>query len=244
MENTGKPVKVGICIPNEGITLVEAYDNHLQFACHIGKIAAQSPDKFEFRWGSVGRVLTPVARERLTEFAMEHNMDFMLQIDNDMLIPEDLFERLYDTMVKYNADVVAPLAFMRHEPHYPVLYRTREGYDPVAKKPYFEREFVKNYPKDSVVECDAVGFGSALVRMSMVRKMKRPWFMSTTGAGEDIWFCKCAKEEAGARIFMDTRIKLGHLGVAPVIDEEYYDKYSGNEHRKVYGDAPKELVNA
>lgn len=231
-------------VPNEGMTQPPAYDNHMMFAMHIGRYGALNPE-FEFYWGTVGRVLTPLARERLTEWCLEEGMDYMLMIDDDMVLPMDMFERLYATMQETGADIVAPLAFTRVAPHNPVIYRIREGYDAVAHKPYFDREVVKNYPKNSVVECDAVGFGSALVRLSMVRKLKKPYFMSTSGAGEDILFCRNAKQEAKARIFMDTRIKLGHIGNPPIITEETYEQHNPIEHtRKVLGDAPKELASA
>lgn len=236
-------VKIAVLVPNEGHTIPPAYDNHMMFAIHLGRFEAQHPGEFEIYWGTVGRVLTPLARERLTEWALEEGMDYMLMIDDDMLLPMDMFEKLYATMQETNADIVCPLAFTRVAPHNPVIYRIREGYDHVAHKPYFDREVVKNYPKDTVVECDAAGFGSALIRLSMVRKLKKPYFMSTTGAGEDILFCRNAKQEAKAKIVVDTRIKLGHLGNPPVITEETYEEYNKiADLRKVLGDAPKELV--
>ena len=240
-----RPIKVAISIPNEGHVGPEAYDNRLLFAFHLGKLEAQYPGKYEFYWSSVGRVLTPLARERLTEYALDGGADLILMIDDDMIIPVDMFERLHQTMLDENADLVAPLAFMRNGPHYPVIYRVTEGYDPLMHKHFFERHIVKNYPKDSVVECDAVGFGSALFKTDFVRKMKKPWFMSTTGAGEDVWFCYCAKKEAKIKIVMDTRIKLGHVGNPQIVTEEVYERTNdvGNL-RSVYGDAKKELVNA
>ncbi len=244
-------LKVGITIPNEGHTLPEAYDNRLQFTFHLGRYSELTKDpatglpKYEFYFGTVGRVLTPLARERLTEWAIEMGLDVILMIDDDMIIPMDMFERLYATMLKHRADVVAPLAFMRNPPHYPVIYRAREGYDAMTHKPYFEREFVKTYPKDSVVECDAVGFGSALIDLKMVKRMRKPYFMSTTGAGEDIWFCYSAKREANAKIVMDTSIKLGHMGTPALITEETYEKHNDVDAlRERFGDAPKERENA
>ena len=241
---TGVALKVVIAVPNEGHTLCEAYPNRMLMMFHLGKLEAQNPDKYEFNFTSVGRVLTPLARERLTEYAVDGGCDLILMVDDDMVVPLDLFECLHKTMVETNADIVAPLAFMRVAPHFPVIYRLREGYDGITHKPYYEREIVRNYPKDSVVECDAVGFGAALIKLDMVKRMKKPWFMSTTSHGEDIWFCRCAKEEAGAKIVMDTRIKLGHLGNPPLITEETYEKHPDTiKMREVKGDAPKELAH-
>lgn len=240
-----RPLKVYFAIPNEGHTQPEAYDNRLLFAYHLGRLSALYPQEYEFYTGTCGRVLTPLARERLTEWALDGGADLILMIDDDMIHDVDLFEKLHKTMVETGADIVAPLAFMRNAPHYPVIFRVNEGYDAVARKPYFERHIVKNYPKDTVVECDAVGFGAALFKAEMVRKMKKPWFMSTTGAGEDVWFCYCAKKEAKAKIVMDTRIKLGHLGNPQLVTEATYEKFNDVKAlRDVYGDAKKELVHA
>lgn len=239
------PIKICIAIPNEGMTVPPAYINRLLFAHHVGKIVGENPGKYEIFYGNTGRLLTPLARERLIEFAMEKNCDYMLMIDDDMIVPHDMLFRLLETMEEHKADVVAPLAFMRNPPHFPVIYRIKEGYDHVAKKDYFLREFVKNYPKDSVVECEAVGFGSALIRMSMVARMRKPYFMSTTSYGEDIWFCRCAGKEANAKIMVDTRIKLGHLGQHPVITEEVYEEVNKiTELRATHGDASTKLEPA
>lgn len=243
-----RKVKVSVSIPNEGITVPPAYDNRLMFAFHLGVLQVLSqtgtheyqgvkydyPDdvEFEFYWSTVGRVLTPLARERLTEWAIEGKMDYMLMIDDDMIVPMDLFERLF----RHNVDVVAPLAFMRVSPHRPVIYRVDEGYDPMMKCEYYIPHTVNNYPKDKLVECDAVGFGAALIKMDVVKKMEKPWFMSTTASGEDLWFCYKARK-AGARVFMDTSTKLGHLGYQPVITEADFERdFKADENRKIYGE--------
>lgn len=238
-----RPLKVALAIPNEGMTGPEAYINRLLFAHHLGKIDGANPGKYEFYWENVGRVLTALARERLTDWAIQMDCDLMLQIDDDMIIPYDMFDSLYATMQKTGADIVAPLAFMRMPPYYPVIYKTHEGYDHMAHKPYFDREFVKTYPKGEVLECDAIGFGSALINLNMVRRMKKPYFMSTSGAGEDIWFCYSAKKEAKAKIVVDCSVKLGHVGLPPIITEETYEKHNEIEALRKYTDK-KETVNA
>lgn len=240
-----EPIKVALAIPNEGMTGPDAYINRLIMAHHIGKLDGANPGKYEFFWGNIGRLLTPLARERLTEWAISMGCDYMLQIDDDMTCPPDLFDRLFETMQEHKADVVGALAFMRNEPHFPVIYRLKEGYDHVAKKPYSIREFVKNYPKDTVIECEAIGFGAALIRLEMVKRMKKPYFMSTTSYGEDVWFCRCAGLEAKAKIMMDTRVKLGHVGNAPIITEETYEGMNKiTELRSTLGDASPKLEPA
>lgn len=227
-----KTYKVAIGIPNEGLTKPESYDNHLIVSFHLGVIQerlkqTKAPIQFEFNWFTIGRLLTPIAREKLMEEALKGECDFLIMYDDDMTLPLDMFERLLDDMITHpEIDILAPLAFMRGEPHWPVLYTITEGYDQERNTEYYISDIVKNYPKDTLIECDAVGFGAVCIRLSMVRdKMKSPYFFTMTKTGEDIFFCHTARKQANARVFMDTRIKLGHLGNAPIIDEEHAERY-------------------
>lgn len=188
--------------------------------------------RYEFYWYTAGRLLTQMAREKLVRESLVAGMDFIIMYDDDMILPLDMALMLLEDMQKHSEiDVVAPLAFMRNPPHYAVSYNVIEGYDGERHLPYYINTFDKYYPKDCLVEADAVGFGAVCIRMDMVRKMKDPYFMSTTNTGEDIWFCVKARKEAKARIFMDTRIKLGHLAKPQIIDETYYEKWiKDNKH--------------
>lgn len=224
-------------IPSEGHTLPEAYDNHLVLSFHLGALQEKwknenRPIQYEFYWYTTGRLLTALAREKLVEQALNAGMDYILMYDDDMILPIDMVEHLLLDMENHpEIDVLAPLAFMRNPPHYAVMYTTVEGYDQQTHQSYFINQFVKNYPKDTLIECDAVGFGSVLIKMDIVRKMKPPYFFSTTGSGEDIYFCMKSRQEADARIFMDTRVKLGHIGKPVIIDEQYFEKWvQDNKH--------------
>lgn len=218
-------VRVAVSIPNMGYTQSAAYANRLCNFMHIGKLEKQGEllketPRFEFFFSVVGRIFTPVARDEAVKLALDYDCDYLYMIDDDMICPDDMFERL----VKHDVDIVAPLAFTRNEPHKPVLYHSVEGYDPVAKKDYFINNVVMNYPKDTLVEADAVGFGAVLIKRWVFEKMEAPRFMSTCGTGEDILFCYKAKK-LGARVFMDTSVKLGHLGHPLHVTEEYVDWY-------------------
>jgi hypothetical protein len=151
------------------------------------------------------------------------------------LIPADLFERL----VKHDVDIVAPLAFTRSFPHKPVIYNLIEGYDKQEGKEFYTNHIIERYPKNRLVECDAVGFGAVLIKIKCFESMKKPWLMTTSGAGEDIHFCHSAKK-AGFRVFMDTGVKLAHLGYRKKITEDTYE-HEGDvlKERKEKGDFDK-----
>lgn len=234
--------RVLVSIPNEGHAPVEAYANRIVNMMHLGKLEERgrllkSNPRYEFYFFTLGRILTPLAREEAAKEALKGDFDYLYQIDDDMICPDDLFERL----VRHNVDIVAPLAFSRNPPHNPVCYSCLEGWDPVAQKEYFINHVIKNYPKDELFRCDAVGFGAALIKVDVLRKMKAPYFMSTTGTGEDIFFCYNAAK-FGAKIYMDSSTKLGHLSHPPNITEDYVKNYwahIGMEAERKNGDYTK-----
>jgi hypothetical protein len=219
-------VRVAVCIPNEGHAPVEAYANRLSNFMHLGKLEERGKHlkenpRFEFFFVTLGRIFTPLAREEAAKFAEEMNADYLYMIDDDMTCPDDLFELLY----RHNVDVVAPLAFTRNFPHKAVLYEIKEGWDPVSHSQYFINHHIDVYKKDSLIECDAVGFGAALINMRVIRAMKGQRFMDgcTSGTGEDILFCHKARK-LGFRVFMDTSTKLGHLSHPIEVTEDYVER--------------------
>lgn len=229
-----KTVKVMLGFPKDGKTEPKAYDNRMEMMFHLGCLQVISEHglsesygikfdypknvKFQFFESTIGRVFTALARERIAEGAIDQGMDYLLMIDDDMIAPQDLFERLY----RHNVDIVAPLAFTRLPPHKPVLYSIKSGYDSVERKEYYINYSVLDYPKNTLYECDAVGFGAVLIKTDVLKSMKKPWFMTTSGAGEDIHFCHQATKQ-GKRVFMDTSTKLGHLSDPKEITEETFE---------------------
>lgn len=203
--------------PDKADAVLNAYiERHGRNVKKIGE------ELFEFYFVNVGRIFTPMAREEAAKKALEENMDFIFFVDDDMTCPDDLFQRLYRHHEV--ADIVCPLAFTRNPPYKPVLYSSIEGWDPVNRSDYFINNCVMNYPKNKLVEADACGFGAALIKTWMFKKIEAPWFMSSEGTGEDILFCYKAKK-VGARVFMDTTFNIGHLGHPQIITEAFVDNY-------------------
>lgn len=247
-------ITVLIGFPHEGMTGCEAYCNRLANMKHWGHLEERmklqgAVPRFEFLQVVVGRMHVHVAREEMAKKALYANADYLLMIDDDMTCPDDMFEKLYAA----DKDIIAPLAFTRNFPHKPVMYRCVEGWDPLSNCDTFTNFPIMNYPKDKLVQVDAVGFGAVLIKMDVIKKMKAPWFMNPYKTGEDINFCYEAKKY-GFTTWMDTRVKLGHVSHPVVVTEEYvqsqwkqygmdverrsgeYKKYQGN------GDDKKEPV--
>ncbi len=248
--------KVLVGIPKIGDTDPEAYDNRLEMMTHLGGLQVLSslglkqydgfkfnyPDGIEYQFSisTVGDVFIAYAREQMATIAMDNGFDYLFMIDDDMLGPADLFERL----VIHDVDIVAPLAFTRISPHKPVIYNIAEGYDKVTQTHYYTNYAVERYPKNQLVQCDAVGFGAVLIKVDVMKKLKKkdqPLMMSTCGSGEDIFFCHKAIR-AGFRVFSDTATQLAHLGPRKKITEYTYENQNGEniiKERQERGDTDK-----
>lgn len=229
-------IKVLVGIPRGGFTLSEAVDNQIDMAAYLGRLEAISDFKFYF--ASIGRLFVPKAREEFAQYAIESGCDYLLMIDDDMICPTDLFTRLYS----HDVDIVAPLAFQRRHPYYPVIYKQKSGWDEVQKQRYFGNEIVKNYPKNVLFECDAVGFGAVLIKRWVLEKMLTPRFMSTSPTGEDILFCYNAREQLGAKVYCDTATPIAHLGACKIIEEKDFEEANHiDKVREVYGEFDEKM---
>lgn len=201
-----------------------------------GKAMKENP-RYEFDFCAIGEVFIPFARDFICQYALDMKSDYVFMVDDDMIAPSNLFWLLE----RNKKDICTALAFTRNPNHLPVMYQTIDLWDPVARKHVSKCEFVKNYPRNQLVECDASGFGAALINMNVLKKMPRPWFMGSHGTGEDIHFCLEAKKY-GFRVFMDTRVKLGHLSNPIMVTEEYSDEFNKmtpEERDRLYGSFTK-----
>jgi hypothetical protein len=218
--------KVAVGIPLKGHTPPKSYNDRMLMAFTLGQKEAEGrlnndPVRYEFYWFFVGEIFIPFAREFLAEMALKHECDYLFMIDDDMLAPFDLPFQL----LKHDRDIVGALAFTRNAPHNPVIYQLKQGWDKVSRSRYYANQHILNYPRNSLVECDAIGFGAVLIKTELFKKMPKPWFMSSASTGEDVLFCAKARE-AGFKIYMDTAQKLGHLSDSIVVTEEYSDMHN------------------
>ncbi|MDE2015959.1 MAG: hypothetical protein KGJ89_05035 [Patescibacteria group bacterium] len=215
-------IKIFIAEPTQGLINYVPHDNRKDFFLHIARLEAVT--NFKFFSGTVGRLTANYAREIIAERCLEAGMDYILWIDDDMLIPFDLFERLY----RHNVDMVMPLTFMRVPPYTPVMWNEIvDNTDPV--NPGINFQPILEYEKDILLPAGEIGFGVVLQKVAILKNIPKPWFFNNTSIGEDIWFCFKAKQN-GFKCFVDTSFAVGHLGVPPIICEEEYLEYKEKGH--------------
>lgn len=154
--------------------------------------------------------------------------DWLLFIDDDMVWASDAVGRLVAIRDEMDLDMVGGLCFRRTPPHQPTLYM-REAPTSGAYN------FLESWASD-VVEVDATGMafclihkrvferiaGSQMPPLAEREKAGQPQFFSWQGNfGEDLRFCQDAKA-SGSRIFVDTRIEIGHMAEVEVRAKNYW----------------------
>ncbi len=153
--------------------------------------------------------------------------DWLLFIDDDMVWEPDAIGKLIAARDEIDADIIGALCYRRSAPHQPTLFMretpTSGGYN------YLETW------SDDIVEVDATGMAFVLIHKRVfeaisgtdmppldIRKtLGVPGFFRWDGVlGEDLRFCQDAKE-AGCRIFVDTRIAVGHIAEVEIRKKEF-----------------------
>lgn len=174
--------------------------------------------------------------------------DWILFIDDDMVWRPDTIARLVATRDEHDLDIVGALCFRRAFPFQPTMYM-REKPDEGLYNP---RE---KWDEGEIVEVDATGMAFCLIHkrvfemiagpippIEIRRKIGGPppnffhWYGSM---GEDLRFCQDAKA-AGARIWVDTSIEVGHVSKQVIGKDDFL---SAIARRDVASQLERQKVN-
>lgn len=161
------------------------------------------------------------ARNRIAQISLDQNVDYVLMVDNDVVLPKD-------TLVNFLDDAKAvTLGSYAHRDN-DNLYRGRSCVckllDPRGKK-YYNYPLESEYTAEELnqlreighhkVEIHGGGMGCAFIRTSVFRSIKYPWYdwVNYKDRGmlsEDLYFCEQCKAR-DIRIYTDTRVQCGHM---------------------------------
>lgn len=166
--------------------------------------------------------LTYDARNGLADAAMGY--DAVLWLDTDMVFNPDTISKFVDDL-DAGMDMVCGIYITRKPPYAPCIYdkygirKNDDGTaDPVLTS-------FKKYPRDSVFEVAACGFGGVMMKTELLKEVKEKYglpFSPLLGFGEDISFC-IRVNELKRKIWCDSRIKFGHVGYT-IFNEGYYEQ--------------------
>ena len=165
------------------------------------------------------------ARNKIVQKALDGNYDYVLMVDNDVVLPKDALINLLDDPV----DVC--LGYYAHRDT-DNIYRGRTNVCRLKDPKHFNFPY-HNYPLESEytaedlrelreggrkkVQIHGGGMGCAFIRTEVFRKMEYPWYDWVNYAdenrgmlSEDLFFCeKCKK--ANVPVYTDARVGCGHL---------------------------------
>ena len=169
------------------------------------------------------------SRNYLIESWKLDKTDYLLFVDNDCVFPAGAVERL----VERNKPIICGGMFTKTIPPRPTI-GIYMGADKDGKDHYSFEEYGNSiihyahahnkfsipenaylFPKgnnsDDLMKCDACGMHFTLIRKDVLETIKPPYFvmMGKSGAGEDFYFCKKARE-AGFDIYTDKSVQTGH----------------------------------
>lgn len=181
---------------------------HTPFVISLTGLQVKGEIKFAYSASS----LVYDSRNGLARKAICERFDRVLWLDSDMRFSPDLFRKLSDDLDE-GRDFVSGLYFTRKPPYKPVIFK-KAGYEQINNgvKPIAEAYY--EYPKDSVFEVEAAGFGGVMMNASLLAEVEKNFglpFSPIMGFGEDISFCLRVKE-LGKKMYCDSSVKMGHVG--------------------------------
>jgi GT2 family glycosyltransferase len=164
--------------------------------------------------------------------------DWLMFIDDDMVWDADSVGKLLAARDEIDADIIGGLCYRRSAPHQPTLFMretaTSGGYN-----------YMESWD-DDIVEVDATGMAFVIIHKRVfeaiagtempsieVRESLGPagFFQWSGTLGEDLRFCQEAKA-AGMRIFVDTRIEVGHIAEVEIRKKQFLVEHLGRNEEK------------
>ena len=163
------------------------------------------------------------ARNRIAQKALDKKTDYVLMVDNDVVLPKDALMNLLETPV----DVC--LGYYAHRDG-DNIYRGRSCvcklYDENGNK-HFNYPLESEYTADELkelkdsgqyrVQIHGGGMGCALIKTDVFNRIKYPWYDWVNYANEhrgmlseDLYFCEGCRKNS-IPIYTDTRVNCGHI---------------------------------
>jgi hypothetical protein len=181
------------------------YANHMQFAFRLGR---NSPGD-DFILFTPPRMTIDMMRNHAAKAALENECDYLMFIDDDVLV--SVRPTAYEMLKSHDKDVIAGWTIIRGYPFENMLFKS-DGAQGLIKYNDFEQT-------TGLLEVDAVGFSCVLIKTSVLKKMKPPYFITGAYNTEDIYFCiKARKAIPDLKIWADLDCKTAHKLASNFID--------------------------
>lgn len=192
-------------------------------------IGLQWPPNTIVKYHLVGSSLVYDAREKIFNFAISNNADWVIFIDSDMVVPANTVTNFVNARVDdIVPEMITGLCFKRTEPFQPCFY-TKARIDTKTKKPILESPI--EFPDNGFMQVEGFGMACCFIRMSAIKRIKQPYFFPFPGIGEDLSFCIRARM-ANVKMFADLSLNVGHVSNIPIYKQHFFtarDEYLKNQ---------------
>lgn len=192
---------------------VPAHENiHVEFVKSLTALVMRlTREEVRFDVVFESGTLVYVARDKLASKAINEGYTHVLWLDADMVFSDAILEDLQFS----GKDFVSGIYHARRKPYCSCLFehidlKNLSRYD---KKPYPSNTF----------EIEGCGFGCVLIAteiLNAVMKKHKTCFLPMQYYGEDIAFCKRARE-LGYKIYGEPGVVCGHIGHDIIYPEDY-----------------------
>ena len=180
-------------------------------------------DGLDVAFDSVRGYDVATARNRIAQMALDLNMDYVLMVDNDVVLPKNALKTLLEDAREVN------LGFYAHRDTDNV-YRGKTCICKL-KKPdgteYYHYPLESEYSAEEMrkmaeagegkIEVHGGGMGCALIQTEVFQTAGYPWFdwvnygdANRGMLSEDLYFCSLCRA-SGIKVYADVRVGCGHL---------------------------------
>lgn len=144
-------------------------------------------------------------REEIVEKALSRDYSHLWFVDTDVTFPPDTLDRL----LAHNVDLVGAYYPSRLDGEGVSTMKMidSQGVMHPVTPPLPERPFHSINGNELIT----MPTGCMLIRLSVLQKLKPPYFKCERPVGEDVFFCSWLWN-AGVKIWCDPTIKVGHVG--------------------------------
>ena len=150
-----------------------------------------------------------LSRDKLALSAIKNNYDYILFLDTDQQVPNDIIIK----MAKYlneGEDIITALVFGKEKPYYPCIYSKSEVLETgQINLTRYDLSLIKDEPF-YVANC---GSGCVMLKTDVFRNIPQPWFHPYIYSGEDVTFFHIATQKYGYKILCDPTLDVGHWGI-------------------------------
>ena len=123
-------------------------------------------------------------------------------IDDDVLIPINAFQLLQEA----DKDIISGITYIRGYPYPPMVFKWEYG------DGFYYRDCLEHVDNNGLIQCDAVGFSCVLIKVSLLLKMRPPFFITAQNHTEDVYFCIRAIEQfPETTIYAHSLVQTEHI---------------------------------